>query len=137
LIIPDNIEKILAVSPLTRIVLRFILTTLFVWFLSAYLGRYFILHGGIPAIILLGLIVTIAHKLLHPFLYLITLPLRFFATILAIIIINGLLVSVVVEITKLLDPSLITLSISGGFIGWLVVILLFALWQWLTKVSIQ
>ncbi|OGJ55033.1 hypothetical protein A3D11_02270 [Candidatus Peribacteria bacterium RIFCSPHIGHO2_02_FULL_49_16] len=124
-------------SPLTRILLRFILTTIFVWFMSQHLGQYFVVTGGMPATVLLGLIFTIAHKLLHPLLYLITLPLRLFATLVAIFLINGLLISIVVEIIKFLDPSLITLHISGGFIGWIAVILLFGLVHWLMKILVK
>ncbi len=75
--------------------------------------------------------------LVRPVLDLIVLPLKFFATIFAVILVNGLFLWLTVWIVGHMEASLVTLDILGGIGGWIVVMLTLGLAKWLMKASLR
>ena len=104
-----------------------------VWAMSVYLSQYFGLSGGIVAVIIVGALITLLNIFFRPILNILLLPLKFFATIIAIIIANGAFIYVVHLATLRMDPSLVQLEIYGGPWGWIVVALCFGIANWILK----
>lgn len=116
-----------------KLILKFISNIALVWALSTYLSEYFVLSGGIPAFIIVGALISLLNIFVRPLLAIIMLPLRFFASIIAIMIVNGLIVYVVHIITLQMNPAVVTLSIDGGPWGWILIAICFGITNWLLK----
>ncbi|OGJ55507.1 hypothetical protein A3D88_04600 [Candidatus Peribacteria bacterium RIFCSPHIGHO2_02_FULL_52_16] len=120
-----------------RILIRFILNVLLVWAMAMYLDDYFFLSGGLPAYVVVGALLTVMNIVVRPILNLITLPLKLLATILAIILVNGIFIWLTYQIVLLIDPNLVTLEIIGGLGGWIVVTLVIGVANWLMKLFLK
>ena len=116
-----------------KITIRAALTISLVWAMATYLDQYFALTGGWRAIIIVGALLTLLNLLVRPLLALVTLPLRLFATILAVIAVNGLFVWLVQFIVEKMDPSKVRLEIFGGVWGWIVVAAVIGFANWVMK----
>jgi uncharacterized membrane protein YvlD (DUF360 family) len=116
-----------------RILLKAVLNVALVWAMTEYLGDYFLLTGGITAWIIVGSLVTLLNILVRPILALLTLPLKLFATILALIIVNGAFVQLVHMIILEMRPDIVTLEISGGLWGWTVIACTLGIANWIMK----
>lgn len=125
-------EKTSSHAPL-KLALKFALNVVLVWALSTYLGQYFGLDGGMPANVIVGALITLLNMFFRPILHVLTLPLKLFATMIAVIIVNGGFVYVVHLITLRMDPNLVKLEIYGGPWGWIVVAVCFGLANWVLK----
>ena len=116
-----------------RILITAILSVLLVWGLQNYLGQYFVLTGGWAALITVGALLTLMNMLVRPVLDIVALPLKFFMTFLAIILANAAFLWIVLQITDRMDPSIVTLRIAGGLMGWIVISLILGLANWIMK----
>jgi len=116
-----------------KLVLKTALNIALVWAMSVYLNQYFGLSGGIVAAIIVGALITLLNIFFRPILAIILLPLKLFATIIAIIISNGAFIYVVHLATQRMDSSLVQLEIYGGPWGWIVVAVYFGLANWVMK----
>ncbi len=124
-------------SPAVHLAASALLNVLLVAFLSHYLDRYFVVTGGWAAYVIVGSLITLLNIVARPLLAIIMLPLRLIATILAIIITNGIFVWIVYRTTLLMDPGLLTLTVYGGIGGWIVVSLAFGLANWVMKMMVR
>ena len=120
-----------------QILLRFLLTVALVWALSEYLSEYVFISGGFVAYITIGALLTLMNLLVRPLLKLITLPLRLVATILAIILVNGIFLWITYHIVLLMDPNIAMFEILGGIGGWIVVALILGIANWLMKLVLK
>ena len=116
-----------------KITLKTILNIALVWAMATYLSQFFDLTGGWRALVIVGVLITLMNILVRPLLALITLPLRLFATILAVIIVNGAFVYLIILITQNMDPTLVKLEIVGGIFGWIVVAAMMGFGNWMMK----
>ena len=116
-----------------RLVLKTLLNIGVVWVLATFLNQYFQLTGGAAAYVIVGALITLMNIFVRPVLAVITAPLKLFATILAIIIVNGVFVQLTHIITIQMDPNLVQLEIFGGAWGWTVVALAFGVSNWIIK----
>ena len=116
-----------------KLILKAILNVVLTWAMAEYVGQYFGLDGGIPAYVIVGALITLLNIFFRPILNIITLPLRFFATIVAVMLVNGVFVYVVHMITLRMNPDLVRLEIYGGPWGWIVVAVCFGLANWIMK----
>ena len=94
---------------------------------------YFFLSGGLPAYVVVGALLTLMNVIVRPLLNLVTFPLKLLATILAIILVNGIFIWLTYQIVLLMDPNLVTLEIIGGLGGWIVVTLVIGIANWVMK----
>lgn len=117
-----------------RVLLRAVLNIGLVWFLATKLEAYFHLTGGIQAYVIVGSLLTLLNIFVRPLLAIITFPLKLFATLLAIIIVNGVFVQLVDYIVQRMQPELVTLNIYGGLWGWIVVAVVLGIGNWVMKV---
>lgn len=116
-----------------RLAITALLNILLMWALDTYLDEYVIVSGGWPAYVIIGALMTLLNLTLRPFLNAITLPLRLLATLLAIIIVNGVFLWIVYAVTLRMDPDLVVLTIDGGIGGWIVVALVIGVANWAAK----
>ena len=116
-----------------RILTTAVLSTLLVWGLQIYAGQYFVLTGGWAALVTVGALLTLMNMLVRPILDIVTFPLKFFMTFLAIILANAVFLWFVIFITDRMDPSIITLRMAGGLTGWIVISLIIGFANWAMK----
>ena len=116
-----------------RITIKAGLNIFLVWLLAAYLDQYFQLTGGWRAIIIVAALITLLNLIVRPVLAIITIPLRLFATILAVIIVNGVFVWLTQLMVERMDPAIVQLEIFGGLWGWIVVAVILGFANWLEK----
>ncbi len=116
-----------------RILLRALLNVLLVWLMATYLDQYFQLIGGWPAYVIVGALLTLMNIFVRPVLKILTLPFKLFATILAILLVNGVFVWLTVLIVQKMEPDLVRLEIFGGPWGWIVVATILGLGNWVMK----
>jgi uncharacterized membrane protein YvlD (DUF360 family) len=116
-----------------KLTLKFAFNVVVVWALANFVDQYFSLDGGIPAYIIVGALMSLLNIFFRPILNILTLPLRFFATIIAVMIVNGAFIYVIQLFTVRMDPGLIQLEIYGGVVGWIVVAVCFGFANWLLK----
>ncbi len=103
------------------------------WLLVQKVPEMISVNAGIVPVLVLGLLVALMNVVVRPVLNILTLPLKLFATILAIIIVNGLFVQILVVLVQALNLPWLTLSIGGGLLGWVTVALALGFANWVTK----
>lgn len=113
--------------------MKFALNVVLVYCMATYLGQYFGLDGGMPATVIVGALITLLNLFFRPILNVLLLPLKLFATIVAIMVANGGYIFVVHLVTLRMDPALVKLEIYGGPWGWIVVAACFGLANWILK----
>ena len=116
-----------------RLTLRFVLTILLVWGMNIVIDEYMFVGGGWVGYAVIGALLTLLNLFVRPMLDLVTLPLKFLATLLAIILVNAMFLWIVQEISVLFDPNIVSLTMTGGFGGWVVVSLVLGFANWLMK----
>lgn len=119
--------------PALKLAITFALNVVLVWAMNMYLNQYFALEGGAAGAVIVGALITLLNMFFRPVLNVLLLPLKFFATIIAVIIVNGVFVYVVHLITMRMDSSLVSLTIYGGPWGWIVVAVCFGMANWVLK----
>lgn len=110
-----------------RILFQAVLTILLVWILNELIPQYFSVRGGIAAFVIIGCLMTLMNMIVRPIIHILTLPLKLFATILALILSNAAFVWVTVKIADQLDPNIVQLIIQEGFISWMLVAIIFGI----------
>lgn len=115
------------------IIMRFVLTMILVWWMSRSFSEYFVMTGELQAIVVIGALLTLMNMLVRPFLDLIAFPLKLFGLLLAVIVVNGLFLYLTTQITDNMDPTIVTLQITGGIWGWLVVSFIIGFGNWVTN----
>lgn len=116
-----------------KIIIKAVGNIALVWILAVYMKQYFALTGGFPAYIIVGSLLTLLNMFIRPILDIVTLPFKLFATIIAIIIVNGVFVQLTHMIVQNMKPDLVTLEIYGGLWGWTVIAVVFGFTNWVLK----
>ncbi|MBU2213788.1 phage holin family protein [Patescibacteria group bacterium] len=116
-----------------RILIKALLNFAVVWLMATYMDQYFQMTGGFVAVIIIGSLLTLLNMFVRPILDIITLPFKLFATIIAIILVNGVFVQLIHVISQEMNPDLVTLEIFGGLWGWTVVAIVFGVSNWIIK----
>ncbi len=120
-----------------RLILHFLLNIALVWGFDHYFPEYFIVTGGIQAYVIIGALITLMNLLVRPVLSLLTFPLKLFATILAIILVNGVFLWITYQVTLLMSTEYVTLTYGGGVGGYIFLTLIFGFANWLERVILK
>ena len=120
-----------------RLLLRFLLTLILVWALATYVDQYFFVTGGWKAYVIIAALITLMNLVVTPLLNVIMLPLKLLATILTIVLVNGIFLWLTVWIVDHMDRSLVTLDILGGLGGWIIVIVTLGMAKWVMKMVLK
>lgn len=116
-----------------KILLRTVANIVLVYVLATYLPQYFLMTGGFAAAVVVGILISFLNVLIRPVLSIVLLPFKLFASILFHIIVNGVILWLVENICLTIDPSLLTFTIPGGFLSWVVASLIFGFGNWIIK----
>lgn len=116
-----------------RLVMRFALTILLVYILNTFLDQYFLVEGGLIAILIIASLLTLMNVIIRPVINVIMLPFKLFMGIVALIIANGLFLWLTEKIAERMDPAIIVLHVDQNLGGWLLVALVLGLGNWLMK----
>jgi len=119
------------------LVLKFALNVTLVWVLARYLDEYFQLTGGLGAYVVVGSLITLMNLIVRPVLEILLLPLKLFATLLAIVILHAAFVQLTVMVVHKMDPGVVTLEIFGGLLGWVVVAGILGFGNWLLRAAFR
>ncbi|HLD32008.1 MAG TPA: phage holin family protein [Candidatus Peribacteraceae bacterium] len=121
-----------------RVLLRAVLNIVLVWVLAEYFYAYFELTGGLAAYVIVGSLLTLMNLFIRPLLEVITMPIKlFFATLLAIIIVNGVFVELTIYLVEQMQDGLVTLEVHGRLWGWVVVATILGTGNWLMKIVLN
>ncbi len=121
----------------SRILLRLLLNIAFIWLLTRELGMIFFLTGGLPALLIIGFLLTAIDLLIRPFLALLTFPLRLFLSLLNILVLNGLSLALLVFLAREFPPDILTLTILGGVRDLFLLVALFSLRDTFLRFSVR
>lgn len=116
-----------------RIFLRYLVTVGVVAAMAAFLPQYVLITGDAVAFFVIGAVIFGLNLLARPILNLITLPLRLFLSIVALIIVNGAFVWLLMKAMEYVDPSLARFEILEGWTGFAVVAVVLGVANWLMK----
>ena len=116
-----------------RLLLRTIGNILLVYLLDHYLSQYFLVLGGIPGYVIVGVLLTLLNLILRPILGIIAAPFKLIATLPTVILLNALFLWIIYQLTLRMDPSLVSLVISGGIWGWFVVSTIMGIANWVMR----
>ncbi|MDB4977873.1 MAG: putative rane protein [Candidatus Peribacteria bacterium] len=120
-----------------RLFIRAILNILLVWAMASYLTDYFSVGGGLFAYIVIGALLTFMNIIIRPLLGILALPLKLFAMLLALILINGIFMWLTYSMIQLMDQNLVHMEILGGIAGWVLVSIVFGIGNWLMKMALK
>lgn len=116
-----------------RLTAGFVLTIGMLWGMVVYLPQYFVIVGGIPALVILGALLTLMNIFILPVLNVVSFPLKLLATLITIIALNLLFLWLLTAFAARLDPKFVVLSVQGGVDGWLIVSTVLGVGHWVLK----
>jgi uncharacterized membrane protein YvlD (DUF360 family) len=87
--------------------------------------------------VIVGALISLMNMVVRPVMNLIVLPLRLFATIIAIILVNAIFLWITLKITMLMDPSLVILDIGEGIGGWITASLTLGFGNWVLHLIVR
>lgn len=122
-----------SLSPVVKLALKALVNVALVVALDRLLPQYFSVFGGPAAYVILGALFTLLNLFLRPILTVITFPFRLVAHIITAILVNAFFLWVVHEIVLRMDPGVVAMAITGGFVGWMVVSLTLGISNWVMK----
>jgi len=114
-----------------HILIRTVLIIGLTWVLHSVLPSYIVIGGKIPAAyVLIGIVLALLNLLVRPILKVVAFPLKLFATLLALILVNVVMLWIATYIVGVLDPEIVTFAIAGGITGWIIAGFAFGLANW-------
>lgn len=116
-----------------RVTAGFVLTIGMLWGMVLYLPQYFAVTGGIPALIILGALLTLMNLFVLPVLNVISFPLKLLATLVTIILLNLFFLWLLTAFAARLDTRFVVLQVNGGIDGWLIVSTVLGIGHWVLK----
>jgi putative membrane protein len=116
-----------------RLIVRLLLTIALVWALPVILPGFITIEGGLAAIALIGVTLTLLNIIVRPIINILTFPLKLFMTVLAIILANAAFLWFLMKLVGMMDQQTVRFVIEGGVWGWIVVSLVLGLANWIIK----
>jgi uncharacterized membrane protein YvlD (DUF360 family) len=120
-----------------RLLLRVILTVILVWALNTFLGEYIIITGGVVGYIVVGSLLTLMNLFIRPVLKILSIPVRLFATLLAVVLCNGVFLLIVTAVADRFNPAVVTMKVQGGIGGWVVLAIVLGFTNWVMKLVLR
>ena len=124
-------------SALLKLAFRTFINVGAVWFLAVYFPAYFLLEGGLQAIAIAGLTLTALNWLVVPLLHVLSLPIKFFAWIIAFLLVNAVALWLTVWFIGALGIEGVSLAVGGGIVGWALLSLFFGIANWLVRAIVK
>lgn len=114
-----------------RLLLQYALTILMLWALTRFLPEYLQIEGGLLALPTVAALLMLLNLFARPVLKILTLPLKLFMTIVAIILVNAAFLWILERIAEQFDPNTAIFLVQGGLGGWIVIALLLGIGNWI------
>lgn len=114
-----------------KLIVRYLLTIALVWALARLLPQYLVVEGSWAALPTVAALVTLLNMFARPILNLVTLPLKLFMNIVAVILANAAFLWILTKIAERFDPATAIVLVEGGVGGWLVVAVAFGIGNWI------
>lgn len=124
-------------STALKILFRTIINVGMVFFFQSTFPTYFVLQGGVKALVLVGLILTFLNWIVVPILHILALPIKLFAWIVAFFLVNMASLWLTVWFVTALEVEGMSLAIQGGIIGWLILSLFLGIGNWLVRAVLK
>lgn len=120
-----------------RLVFRLALNIGLVYLFATKFSVFFVLEGGIKAIVLVSVVLTIINTIVVPLLHILSLPIKLFAWIVAFFLVNAAALYLAVEAIRILAVPGISLEVAGGVAGWLTLSLILGLGNWVVRAVLK
>jgi len=124
-------------STALKILFRVCVNVGLVFYFVHSLSQYFVLTGGIKEIVFVGLILALINWIVVPILHILSLPIKLFAWIVGFFLVNMGALWIAVFIVTGLAMEGVSLTIAGGFAGWLVISFILGFCNWLVKAILK
>lgn len=124
-------------SGMLKFVFRLLVNGGLVLFFQNTFPTFFLLQGGVRAIILTGFILALLNWLVVPILHVLSLPIKLFAWIIAFFLVNAASLWLAVWFMTALELEGLSLGIGGGFIGWLTLSFFLGIGNWLVRAILK
>lgn len=118
-----------------RIIWLALLNVLTVWALAHFLPEYLVIRGGAAAFVVAGVLLTLLNFIVRPILNLIAFPIKLLAGLVALIVVNGLFLWITLQVMQLADGRILSVHVTGGLVGWIVVSLALGAANWIAKMA--
>ena len=120
-------------SLILTIVFRVALNTGIVVFFVRTFPLFFVLTGGVKAIMFVGLVLSFLNWIIVPILQILSLPIKFFAWFIGFLLVNATALWLTVALVEALQVEGVSLSIGGGIIGWITLSFVLGFANWLVR----
>lgn len=120
-----------------RLALQYALTLVALWALLRLVPQYVAIDGGPMAVPTVAALLFLLNLFVRPVLRVVTLPLKLFMTLAAIVLVNAAFLWILERIAERLDPSTAVFAVQGGTGGWIVVALLLGIANWIIHHSVR
>lgn len=120
-----------------RLLLKATLTILLVCALDRWMGDYVTVTGGWHGFLVIGSLLTLMNLIIRPVLNVLSIPLKLFATLLGIVLVNGIFLWITMLIADQFDASVVTMQVRGGIGGWIVLALALGIANWIMKLVLR
>ena len=108
-----------------------------VFFLQRTFPVFFVLQGGIKAVVFVGLTLTILNWIVVPILSILSLPIKLFAWIVAFFLVNAAALWLTVTFVTGLHIEGMSLVVQGGVVGWIVLSFFLGIGNWLVRAILR
>ena len=124
-------------STLLKIIFRVVMNTGLVVLFQTSFSTFFILEGGVKALVLVGLTLAFLNWLIVPILHVLSLPIKFFAWIIGFLIVNMAALWLTVWFVASVAIEGMSLTIGGGIVGWLVISFILGFGNWIVRAILK
>ena len=100
-----------------KLLFRFGVNVGLVFFFQSFFPEFFVLQGGVKAIVFVGLLIGVINWMVVPLLHLLSLPIKMFAWIVGFFLVNAAALWLAREFVTALAVPGISLTIGGGIVG--------------------
>jgi putative membrane protein len=118
-----------------KLLCTYIGTLIVLWALQHFTGDLLQISNGVLGLGVITLLLTVLNIIVRPILHIITLPLSLFTSVIAAIIVNGVIFELVQFIARQFLPTVAMVSLQAGIMNWLLVVLVLGVSNWAFKES--
>lgn len=120
-----------------RLLLRLLATIIITWALTVLMDSYLIITGGFIGVVLVGGILAVLNVIVRPILKAIAFPIHLIMGLLALLLVNIGFLWIAEEIVGKVSPSIASMQIEGGWVGWIAVAFALSITNWIVAAMLD
>ncbi len=124
-------------SAALKLLFRLIVNIGMVVFFQSTFSNFFVLQGGVKALVLVGITLAFLNWIVVPVLHILSLPIKLFAWIVAFFLVNAASLWLAVWFITALQIEGMSLAIGGGIVGWLTLSFFLGIGNWFVRVVLK